>query len=160
MFKILLALHLVAAVFAIGPLAQAATTASRGIRRGDRVALAASSRLLRLYSYASVVVVILGFALMSATSPVTHKQTAQFSEVWIWLSLLLWAVAVGLVFAVVIPGLRQAAQTLGTDGADASGAGGPGGTGSAAVARIAAAGGVVGLIFVGIIFLMVYRPGH
>jgi uncharacterized membrane protein len=146
MFKILLALHLLAAVFAIGPLVQAATTASRGIRQGDAAATTASARTLRIYGYASVLVVIFGFALMSSTSDFTHKRTADFSETWIWLSLVLWAVSIGLVFAVLIPGLRQAGELAGP----ATGA---------LVGRIAAAGGIVGLIFAGIVFLMVYRPG-
>jgi uncharacterized membrane protein len=150
MFKILLALHVLAAVFAIGPLVHAATTAGQGIRRGDAAATAASARLLRLYSYASVVVVILGFGLMSSTSAFTHKQTAKFSDTWIWLSVLLWAVAVALVLAVLVPGLGRAGSLL---------TAGDGTAASRLTARIAASGGVVGLIFAGIIFLMVYRPG-
>jgi hypothetical protein len=156
MFKIVLALHVLTAVFAIGPLVHAATTASRGLRQGDAAALASSARLLRIYSYASVLVVILGFALMSTTSDYTHKRTAEFSELWIWLSLLLWAAAVALVFAVLVPTLtRASAGFAGGDGANATGAGA-----GALVGRVAAAGGIVGLIFAAIIFLMIYRPGH
>jgi glucan phosphoethanolaminetransferase (alkaline phosphatase superfamily) len=155
MFKIVLALHVLTAVFAIGPLVHAATTASRGIRQRDAAAIAGSARLLRIYSYASVLVVILGFALMSTTSDYTHKRTAEFSELWIWLSLLLWAVAVALVFAVLVPTLtRASAGVVGPDdGASTTGV-------SALVGRVAAAGGTVGLIFAAIIFLMIYRPGH
>jgi uncharacterized membrane protein len=154
MFKIVLALHVLTAVFAIGPLVHAATTASRGLRQRDAAALTSSARLLRIYSYASVLVVILGFALMSTTSDYTHKRTAEFSELWIWLSLLLWAVAVALVFAVLVPTLTRAASNL------AGGAGASGPDVSALTGRVAAAGGIVGLIFAAIIFLMIYRPGH
>jgi hypothetical protein len=155
MFKIVLALHVLTAVFAIGPLVHAATTASRGLRQRDAAALASSARLLRIYSYASVLVVILGFGLMSSTSDYTHKRTAEFSELWIWLSLLLWAVAVALVFAVLVPTLTRAAASLpgGGDGVSAPDV-------SALTGRVAAAGGIVGLIFAAIIFLMIYRPGH
>jgi hypothetical protein len=149
MFKILLAVHVLAAVFAIGPLVHAATTAGRGIRQADGPAIASSSRLLKVYSYASVVVIVFGFALMSTTSDFTHKRSAEFSETWIWLSLVLWAVALALVFAVLVPGLQSAAALV----AEAQPA-------SAIVGRVAAAGGIVGLIFAGIVFLMVYRPGH
>ena len=153
MFKILLALHVLTAVFAIGPLVHAATTAGRGIRSSDAVATAASARLLRIYAYASVVVIVLGFGLMSSTSDYTHHRTAQFSETWIWLSVLLWAVAVGLVLGLLVPGLTRAGALI--EAGD--------GTANPALARltapIAAAGGTVGLIFAAIVFLMVYRPG-
>jgi uncharacterized membrane protein len=147
MFKIVLALHILTAVFAIGPLVHVATTAARGIRQGDAAATASSARLLRIYSYASVVVVILGFALMSSTSDYTHKRTADIGDTWIWLSLVLWAVAIAVVFAVVLPSLGRAGELIAGDG-----------SASALVGRVAAAGGVVGLIFAAIIFLMVYRP--
>ena len=149
MFKIVLALHVLAAVFAIGPLVHAATTAARGIRQGDAAATASSARLLRIYSYASVVVVILGFALMSSTSDYTHKRTADIGDTWIWLSLVLWAAAIAVVFAVVLPSLGRAGELIAADGSSSAGA---------LVGRVAAAGGVVGLIFAAIIFLMVYRP--
>lgn len=147
MFKIVLALHILAAVFAIGPLVHAATTASRGIRQGDGAAVASSARVLKIYSYASIVVIVLGFALMSSTSDFTHKRTAEIGDTYIWLSLILWAAAIGLVFAVLLPALREA------------GAASAGNPASALVGRVAAAGGIVGLIFAAIVFLMVYRPG-
>jgi hypothetical protein len=155
MFKIVLALHLLFAIFAIGPLVHAATTAGRGIRKGDAAVVGSSARMLRIYSYASVLVVILGFALMSSKSPFTHKTTAKFSETWIWLSVVLWAVAIGLVFAVLMPGLAHASRLLAAGDPTAD-------TGrlKALTGRVAAAGGLVGVIFAAIVFLMVYQPGH
>jgi hypothetical protein len=105
--------------------------------------------MLRIYAGASVLVIIAGFALMSSKSDFTHKTTAHISETWIWLSLVLWAVAIGLVLAVLVPGLQQAATLIASSEPAA-----------ALTARIAAAGGVVGLIFAVIVFLMVYQPGH
>src|SRR4051794_36492739 len=98
MFKLLLALHILAAVFAIGPLVHAATTASRGLRQGDAAAIRSSSRMLTIYTVASVVVVVLGFGLMSATSPYTHQKVADFADLWIWLSVVLWLVAAALTY--------------------------------------------------------------
>lgn len=148
MFNLLLALHVLVAVFAVGPLVHAATTAGRGVRRADASATAESARMLRIYAYASVLVVVLGFALMSAKSPETHKAAAQFSETWVWLSTLLWAVAVAVVLAVLAPGLDQASDLIGRHEPV-----------RALTARIAATGGAVGVIFAVIVFLMVYRPG-
>jgi hypothetical protein len=148
MFKVMLALHLLFAVFAIGPLVHAATTAGRGVRQGDATAITNSARMLRIYSYASVLVVVFGFGLMSSKSTYTHKTTAEFGDTFIWLSTLLWAIAVALVLVVIVPGLRKATESIGRQE-----------SASALTARVSAAGGVVGLIFAGIVFLMVYRPG-
>jgi Predicted integral membrane protein (DUF2269) len=148
MYKILLALHILVAVFAIGPLAHAATTASRGIRRGDGTATASAARMLRIYSYASVLVVVLGLGLMSTTNSFTHRKTAEFGDTYIWLSLLLWALAIALILAVLVPTLTRATALIGQEASVV-----------ALTARVAAAGGVIGLIFAGIVFLMVYRPG-
>jgi hypothetical protein len=146
MFKVMLALHLVAAVFAIGPLVHATTTASRGLRQKDAVALASSARLIKIYSIASVVVVIFGFGLMSAKSPYgDHGNVASFGDTYIWLSTLLWIVAVGLCHALVIPPLEKAAKDVESA--------------PSLVGKVAAGGGIVGIIFAVIIFLMVYRPG-
>ena len=148
MFRFLLALHVLFAIFAIGPLVHAATTASRGVRRGDGAATASSARVLRVYCYASVLVVLVGFALMSTTSVFTGKTTAEFGDTYIWLSVLLYVVAIALIVGLVIPALNRATKIISEQGSVVT-----------LTARVAAAGGVVGLIFAGIVFLMVYRPG-
>ena len=148
MFNLFLALHVLAAVFVIGPLAHATTTAGRGIRTGDGAATALASRTARIYAYVSVVVVILGFGLMSMKDPDTHLKVAKFSEAWIWLSLLLWVVAMATVLAVVVPTLDKATQLISKQESVV-----------ALTARVGAAGGVVGVLFAVIIVLMVYRPG-
>lgn len=142
MHTFLLALHVLTAVFAIGPLVHAATTASRGVRRGDAAATAASARIARVYGYASVIVVLLGLSL------VRPKWDAQFGDTWVWLSLVLWAVALVLVLVLIAPALDRATRLIAA-GEQARGL----------TAQVAAAGGAVGLIFAGIVFLMIYRPG-
>lgn len=149
MFKLLLALHLLFAIFAIGPLVHAATTAARGVRRADAAALASSGRMLKIYSYVSVLVIIVGMGLLSVDSPYTHRKPGEFGEVWIWLSLVLWAVSVALVLAVVVPALGRAGAQVAQGRSAASLTG-----------RVAASGGLVGLAFAAIVFLMVYQPGH
>ena len=152
MFKILLALHLLTAVFAIGPLVHAATTAARGLRERSAVATAISTRVLTVYSAASVLVVVLGMGLMSAKAPWDKtKNVADFGDAWIWGSVLLWAASLALIFALVLPALKQATAAITDGAADEVLAG--------LRAKVAAGGGVVGLIYAGIVFLMVYRPG-
>lgn len=148
MFKILFALHLLTAIFAIGPLAHAATTAAKGLRTADAGATAASARTITIYSYASLLVVIFGFGLMSMDSPYRPGKVAEFSETWIWLSALLWFVAVGIALAITAPTLQVATDRLQRGEAVDS-----------LRAKVAATGGVIGLIFAGIVFLMVYKPG-
>jgi predicted integral membrane protein DUF2269 len=146
MFKIMLALHLLFAVFAVGPLVHAATTAARGVRHGDAAATAYSARVARIYAVASVLVVIVGFGLMSSKRH--GKEVAKFSETWIWVSILLWLLAVALVLAVIVPTLNRATALIAKQEPTASLTG-----------RVAAAGGVVGVVFAVIVFLMVYQPG-
>lgn len=147
MFKIMLALHLVFAVFAIGPLVHAATTAGRGVRTGSAEGVASSIRALRYYSIASIGAIIFGFGLMSADAPWGGK-VGEFSDTYIWLSLILWVVAIGIVHALLIPALDKVAQKITAQDSVV-----------ALTARVAAIGGVVGLIFVAVVFLMVYKPG-
>jgi uncharacterized membrane protein len=148
-FKLLLGLHLLFAIFAIGPLVHAATTAGRGVRTGDPAATASSARMLKIYSYASVLVVLVGMALMSVDSPDEKgAKVGEIGDTWIWLSLLLWVVAIGIVLGLVVPTLTKVTGRIGRRESVVTLTG-----------RVAAAGGVVGVIFAVIVFLMVYRPG-
>ena len=146
MFRILLALHLLVVVFAVGPLAHAVTTAGRGIRRGDGQATASAARTARVYTYASVLAVVLGFGLMSSKRQ--GRTVADFGDTWVWLSLLLWLVAAVLSLTVVVPTLDRATALIEQQQSVV-----------ALTSRVAAAGGVIGLLFAAIVFLMVYRPG-
>ena len=146
MLKFLLAAHLVLAVFAIGPLVHAATTAGRGIRKGDGAATASASRVLRIYAYVSVLVVAAGSALMSQKED--GQKLAEMSDTWIWLSLVLWLVAVALVLGVLVPTLDKATKQIGAEESVV-----------ALTARVAAAGGIVGILFLVIVVLMAYKPG-
>jgi hypothetical protein len=148
-FKLFLALHVLTVVFAIGPLVHAATTASRGVRTGDGAATRSAARVLKIYSYASVLVVVFGFGLMSATDADTHKKVGEFSNTYIWLSALLWLAAMAIVLAVLVPRLEKVTELIGKQESVVTNTG-----------RVAAAGGVVGLIFAVIVFLMVYQPGR
>ena len=149
MHDMMLFLHLLTAVFAIGPLAHAATTAARGLRTGDATAVATSARTVLIYAYASLLVVVFGFGLMSADDP-HHpgEKVAEFTDPFIWISLLLWVIAVALALGVIVPTLRKAGVRIG--------AGEPV---EALSGRVAASGGLVALIFLAIVALMVYRPG-
>jgi hypothetical protein len=144
--KFLLALHLVLAMFVVGPLVWAATTAGRGVRKGDGAATASSARVLRIYSYVSVLVIGAGFGLMP--QKLHGTKIAEFGDTWIWLSLLLWAIAIGIVLLLIVPTLNRATKLIAAEDSVVT-----------LTARIAAAGGVVGLLFITIVVLMAYKPG-
>ena len=149
MFKLLLFLHLLAAIFAVGPLVGAATTSARALRKNDAASATAAARMVRLYSYVSVVVVIFGMGLMSQTSPTdSSTKVGDLGDTWIWLSLLLWVVATALSLGLLAPSLTKAAAEIGGSG-----------SAQAMVGRVAAAGGAIGLVYAVIVLLMVYRPG-
>jgi len=149
MYKIMLALHLLAVVFAVGPLVGAASTAVRGLRVGDAAATATSARLVKVYSYASVVAVIFGFGLMSANDPDNpgHK-VADLGDVWIWVAIVLWLFALAEGLFGLVPALQQAASAL-QEGKPAD----------AFRGKVAALGGSIALNYAAIIFVMVYQPG-
>jgi len=141
MRHLLLSLHILFAVFAVGPLVGAASIAARGVRAGDAAAVASAARTVRLYGYLSILVALLGMSL------VRPKWDAKFSYPWVWISLVLYLAALALTLAVLAPSLGKAASRL-TEGGDASGEG----------ARAAGAGGLISLLFAVIVFLMVYKP--
>jgi uncharacterized membrane protein len=141
MRHLLLALHILFAVFAVGPLVGAASIAARGVRAGDAATVASSARTVRIYGYASILVALLGMGL------VQPKWHAKFSYPWVWISLVLYLAALALSLLVLAPSLSRAAGRL-TGGADARAEG----------ARAAGAGGLISLLFAVIVFLMVYKP--
>jgi hypothetical protein len=146
MLNFWIAAHLVFVVFTIGPLVHAATTAGRGVRNGDGAATAAASRMLRVYAYASVLVIVAGMALMSQKED--GQKLGEFGDTWIWLSLVLWVLAMGIVLGVTVPTLNKATKRIESQDSVVT-----------LTARVAASGGVLALIFLVIIILMVYRPG-
>lgn len=146
MLNFWLAAHLVFVVFAIGPLVHAATTAARGVRRGDGAATAASARVLRIYATVSLLVIVAGMGLLSQKE--NGQKLGEFSQTWVWLSLVLWALAMALVFAVIVPTLNTVTKRIEAQESVVTLTG-----------RVAAAGGIVGVIFFVVVVVMVYRPG-
>ena len=149
MFKLFLFLHLLAAIFAVGPLVGAATTASRALRSPDADAARSAARTIRIYSYASVVVVLFGFALMSTKAPWdSSQQVADIGDTWILVSIVLWGASVAVALGGLVPALQHAETTIRDGGSVATLTG-----------RVAAFGGATGLLYAAIVLLMVYQPG-
>lgn len=148
-FKLLLFLHLLAAIFAVGPLVGAATTASRALRRPDADAAMSAARTIKVYSYASVVVVLLGFGLMSTKAPWDSSEpVAGIGDTWILLSIVFWGCSIAVALGGLVPALQGAAGAIRE-----------GGSVSTLTGRVAAFGGATGLLYAAIVLLMVYQPG-
>jgi hypothetical protein len=144
-YAVVLILHLLAALFVVGPLAVAAVTSPRLARAGRVDALRASSRSTRVYALASVVVVLLGSVMIGLGDT---GEAWSMGQLWVSASYALWILAVVLTLGLVVPAQRAAVKAL-EAGEDASGTAG----------RMAAGGGLAMLAWTVIVVLMVTKPG-
>nr|WP_246232020.1 DUF2269 family protein [Nakamurella aerolata] len=147
------ALHVLLAVFAVGPMAMLPQLALRGIREDSPGMVAGLARATFVFSIVSAAVVVFGFGALG-----TRPDWADwsFSSLWIWLSLVLWALAVLITVLVVVPGLRDAADALRASAGSSAGAGTA--DARAGYGKIAAANGIATLMLVAVVVLMVVKP--
>lgn len=144
-YAVVLVLHLLAVLFVIGPLAVTAVQSPRLARGGQLAELRTAARTTRVYALASVVVVVLGTAMVGLGGVGAGWE---FSQLWVSASYALWLLAVGLTLVVVVPAQGDAVQAL-EGGGDASGTAG----------RMTAGGGLAMLAWTAIVILMVTKPG-
>jgi uncharacterized membrane protein len=145
-------LHVLAAVFLVGPMAGLPMSAMRALRSGDRAQLGSLARSTNVFSLASLLVVVFGFGVMGMSDPKYHLS---ITTSWILTSLVLYLVALAVNLALVVPALREAAAAS-TAGASATGEGAGGG--SAGYQRIAMGSGLVSVLLVVVVILMVWKP--
>lgn len=146
-YALVLTLHLLTVAAVIGPLLAASPMAARAIRAGRVEALRDHTRTTRGYALASVVVVLLGSAMVGLGDV---GDAWSYGQLWVSASYLLWLVSVVLLLVVVVPAQTTAAERLD--------AGQPGELGGLAQ-RISAAGGLAALALAAVIVLMVFKPG-
>ncbi|MEV6765272.1 hypothetical protein AB0N16_32455 [Streptomyces sp. NPDC051105] len=155
MTKFLLAVHVLAAIVAIGPVTVAASmfppAARRAIEAPDDVRAAETLQLLyricRVYAVVGVVVPVFGFA----TASTMHV----LGSAWLITSIALTALAAVVLAALVLP--RQGALVEGvTEGVTEGGAKG---VTRQATARLAMCTGVFNLLWAAVTVLMIVRPG-
>jgi len=137
-------LHVLGAVFVIGPMVLVPMLGLRAIRRNDSPQLASLARTALGLGIASFVVALLGFAVMGTGEADDHWS---FSTPWILWSTVLYSVAVVVHLAVVVPVMRRSARP----GADP--------VNPAGYPLLAASSGVVGLLLAATVVLMVAQPG-
>lgn len=144
-YAVVLALHLITAVFLVGPSAVAGMTSARHARKGHAQALRDGARTTRVYTAATVVVVLLGSAL---TGIGAVGEQWDMGQLWVSASYALWIVAVAVTFGLVVPAQTKAAKAIES-----------GEAGSPFAARMAAGAGIASLAWIAIIVLMVAKPG-
>ena len=144
-YALVLVLHLIAVAAVIGPLLAAPPMAARAARAGRLDALRDHTRTTRGYGVASVVVVVLGSAMIGLGD--VGRQWS-YGQLWVSASYVRLLVAVVLLLAVVVPAATSAATEL-EAGRDAGGLAG----------RISAGGGAAALALTAVVVLMVLKPG-
>lgn len=135
-------LHVVSAVFIVGPMAILPMTAMRAVRAGNAGQVQVLAKSTNLLSLLSLLVIVFGFGAMSLAD---KKYDLSVLTPWILWSIILYAIALALTLFLVVPTMRRAAEAI------------EGGTASRYPA-IAAGSGVASLLLVAVVVLMVWKP--
>jgi len=155
MTKLLLSVHVLAAILAIGPIAVAASVFPRFVRQGldpdadngsreraDGVA-GFLHRICRGYAVFGLAVPVFGFA--------TGSALGVLGDAWLIVSIVLTAAAGAILALAILPAQRS----LLADADDT-----PGGDAALRVAgRLAGTTGMFNLLWAAVVVLMIYRPG-
>lgn len=151
--RAVLVIHVVLAIFLIGPLVAAANQVARELRGGSAGTVRLLARTVTIYGWASLLVGIVGFGLV--------RDRFSFSDGWLVASIVLFVVASVLVLALLAPLLRRAtaAAPTGTGTGSPAGAGDTAGGTAALAPRAAALAGIASLCYVAIAVLMTWKPG-
>lgn len=152
MTTVLNVLHIVGAVFIIGPMAVLPMSAMRSLRAGSASEVVVLTKSTQLFSFLSLVVAFFGFGALGMSDPEDHFS---FTSPWILISVILYAVAVLLSLFVVVPAMRRAAAQMGASSSSADATAKGSDTGYTAVA---ASSGAVSFLLVVVVVLMVWKP--
>ncbi|AMB57781.1 DUF2269 family protein [Microterricola viridarii] len=144
-------LHVVTAVFIVGPMAILPMSAMRAVRAGNGSQVATLAKSTNLFSLLSLLVVVFGFGVMGMADP---KYNLSITTPWVLWSIILYLVALAISLFVVVPTMRKAAEALGA--VDASNPAAAATTTS--YPAIAAGSGVASLLLVAVVVLMVWKP--
>jgi uncharacterized membrane protein len=146
MDTLLTVLHVVTAVFLVGPMAVLPMTGMRAVRAGNGPMVELLARSTRVFSLASVLVAVLGFGVVGMAD---ERFDLSVTTSWVLTSIVLYLVALALSLALVVPSLGRAAAELTAGRADAA---------RALYGRIAAGSGIVSLLLIAVTVLMVWKP--
>lgn len=131
-------LHVLTAVFLVGPMAILPMVAMRDLRTGDGSQAAALGRSTNVFSLASLLVIVFGFGLLGMSD-----YDLSITTPWILASLIVYVVALALTLAIVVPALRGAAAVSDRGGS---------------YKRVAMSSGIATLLLLAAVVLMVWKP--
>ncbi|TDP92787.1 hypothetical protein [Labedaea rhizosphaerae] len=139
MTKFLLAVHVLAAIVAIGPVTVAASMFPATARRAagndrDAAVLASLHRICRVYAVVAVVVPVFGLA--------TANSLGVLGDAWLIVSIVLTATAAGVLGLLILPRQRQVLASI-----------------TAGAAGLAMYTGVFNILWATVTVLMIVRPG-
>ncbi|WP_405904656.1 hypothetical protein OG696_34080 [Streptomyces sp. NBC_00656] len=153
MTKVLLSVHVLVAILAIGPIAVAASMfpryarqlAAEGEGRAGQAAGVAVvlHRICRGYALFGIAVPVFGFA--------TAARLGVLTDVWLVISIVLTAVAAGVLAMAVLPGQQRVLASA--DGSAAPDVQPP------PASRLAMSTGLFNLLWTVVVILMIVRPG-
>ncbi|MBC7443502.1 MAG: DUF2269 family protein [Ramlibacter sp.] len=142
-------LHIASAVFIVGPMAILPMTAMRSMRAGEAGQVASLAKSVYLFSLLSVLVAFFGFGALGMADA---DEGFSFASTWVWLSIVLYAIALVINLFLVVPAMRSAAETLAQNPVVAAG------TKVAGYSRVAMGSGIASLLLVFVVVLMVWKP--
>ncbi|MFF4287249.1 DUF2269 family protein [Streptomyces sp. NPDC001633] len=152
MTKLLLSLHVLAAIVAVGPVTVAASMFPATLRRalGDcdddaRTTLRTLHRICRVYAGLGIAVPLFGFA--------TATSLGVLGDAWLIISILLTAAAAGVLALLILPAQDRALAETTTSASPS-----PAPT-SSTPGRIAMLTGIFNLLWATVTVLMIIRPG-
>lgn len=140
-------LHVVTAVFIIGPMAILPMTAMQALRTQRGAHVLALARSATVMSWASLIVAVLGFGVLGMSDP---KYDLSIATPWVLASLILYSGALAVSLLVVVPTLRRAGELANTAESTASS--------NSNYGRVAASSGIVSLLLVAVVVLMAWKP--
>jgi uncharacterized membrane protein len=165
-------LHVVTAVFIVGPMAILPMTGLRAIRAGNAEQVLTLARLTFVLSLASLAVVIFGFGAMGLAD---ERFNLSVTTPWILISIVLYVIALIVSLAMVVPFMRRAGHRLqeahtptGGVSGDAAVKTATAGSNSAALqptgsamseySLVAMSSGISAVLLLVVVILMVWKP--
>lgn len=149
MYTVMNILHVLAAVFIVGPMVILPMTGMRAIKAGQGGQVAVLAKSTFLFTLLSLLAVLFGFALVGLA-----EYDISVTTPWILISIVLYLIALGLNLAVVVPAMRGAARRLSTETGATTADHTPGNE----YALVAMGSGISSILLVVVVILMVWRP--
>jgi uncharacterized membrane protein len=158
-YKTLLVLHILSAIVGLGAVMLNGIYASQAARRqgsGRRAVSEANFVVSSIGEYFIYAIPVFGILLVLASD-----KAWKFSQTWIWLALVVYAVAIGISHAILIPGhKRMNALFAEMEDGPAAAADSPQALEVDAIGkRMAVAGAILDIAVVIFLILMIWKPG-